>query len=349
VCALLTGLCVEREEDFIMKKGLLLVGAMAMSMASAFGWGHEGHAAIADVALKHLSFKASSAISTILASGEIAEVTTLAGAATWPDDIKDGHPPFTPGQFHNTPAALDFKGRFLDHTNWHFVNYPLEGPPYSLTGPFSKTNDIVHRINLCIDVLESPPGGVLKKSEALAFLVHLVGDLHQPLHVACGYYTLDAQKIATLVKSPAKPHDALHDRGGNGLHFKPTSSDPNLHSFWDNDLVRANGSAEGTLVTRLDANLAVLNLSSDTGAVRDWPPIWLNDSAAKSDAVYFNASNLGGKPGTDGDDPAQGNVVIFIPIDAPKYKSDHKQDAKDQLTKAAFHLAELLNNIQWNP
>jgi S1/P1 nuclease len=317
-------------------------------VASAFGWGHEGHEAIADVALKHLSIKASAAVSTILASQEIQEVTTLAGAATWPDDIKDGQPPFQ-GKFRNTTAAQNFKGRFPDHTKWHFVNYPLEGPSYSLTGAFSKPNDIVHQINLCIDVLESPPGGVLNKSEALAFLVHLVGDLHQPLHVACGYYTLDGQNVATLVKNPQAPHDARHERGGNGLHFMIGSTEHNLHSFWDVDLVSANGSAEGTLVKRLDSNLAVLNLSSDSGAVRGWAPIWLDDSMAKADAVYFDATGGVGTPGTDSDDPAQGTVVIDIPIHVPTYKLNHKQDAKDQMTKGAFHLAELLNNIQWNP
>src|SRR5882724_9642036 len=111
--------CISGGRETYMKKELLWVGAMAMSVGSAFGWGHEGHEAIADVALKHLSIKASAAVSAILASQEIQEVTALAGAATWPDDIKDGQPPFQ-GKFRNTTAAQNFKGRFPDHAKWHF-------------------------------------------------------------------------------------------------------------------------------------------------------------------------------------------------------------------------------------
>ncbi len=331
-----------------MKKTILWAGTMVVSVVSAFGWGHEGHEAIADVALKHLNSTARNAVVTILNSQQIPEITNIAGAATWPDDIKDGHPPFQ-GKFRNTTAAQDFKTRFPDHEHWHFVNYPLEGTSYSLTGAFSKPNDIVHQINLCIDVLEAPAGGTLNKSEALAFLTHLVGDLHQPLHVACGYYTLDSQNIATLKKNPQAPHDARHERGGNGLHFMIGSTTNNLHSFWDANLVSANGSAEATLVKRLEMNLPTLHPNPDTGAIRDWAALWASDSIARADAVYFDASGETGTPGTDPDAPGQGTVIIDIPLSAPTYKLNHKKDAKDQMTKAAFHLAELLNNIQWSP
>ena len=330
-----------------MKKALAFAGVQLTLVLSAFGWGHEGHEAVADVALKHLNPAANTAITAILNSGEIPEITTLSNAATWPDDIKDGVPPYR-GRCWDTVAAKSFKTRFPDHTKWHYVNYPLEGVSYSLSGAFSKPNDIVHQINLCIDVLEGPSGGTLNKSEALAFLVHLVGDLHQPLHVACGYYSLGTHNEVTLTKSPAMPHDACHERGGNGLWWVSGSTTNNLHSFWDANLVSANGSTEAKLVTRLDANLQVLNLPVDTGAIRGWAAKWANDSISKADLIYFDATNEVGTPGTDSDDPAQCTVKVKIPISTGTYRLNHKQDAKDQMTKAAFHLAELLNNIQWN-
>ena len=58
---------------------------------------------------------------------------------------------------------------------------------YTLTGPFSKDNDVVHSINNCVDALEHKPGAPDGDVEALAFLIHLVGDLHQALHVGCSF------------------------------------------------------------------------------------------------------------------------------------------------------------------
>jgi hypothetical protein len=340
-----------QENDRMKRFGRLVIVLLwtgALSVTSAWGWGSDGHRAIAAVAFTHLNATAHNAVMAILNSTNIPEVTTLTDAATWPDDIKSGHPPFPGGKHHHTSAATNFVARFPHHDRWHYVNYPLDGPSYTLSGAFSRPDDIVHQIRLCIDVLQQPPGAGLNKKEALAFLTHLVGDLHQPLHVACGYYTLNSLNIAQLVTNPTQPHDAFHERGGNGLRWMSGQTEKNFHSFWDNDLVSANGSTEVLLQSRLALHWQNAGLLPDGGAIKSWPAYWANQSIAKARAVYFDATGEIGTKGTDKDDPAQGTVVIQVPISAPTYKLKHKEDAMDQLTKAAFHLATLLNKINWN-
>ena len=329
-----------------MKRTLVIISLTLATATAVFGWGHEGHQAIADAATSNLTATALMNVMAIINdTTQIPEVTTVAGAATWPDDIKDAQPPFE-GKFHATPAAVDFKNRFPDHKQWHFVNYPLEGTAYTLNGVFSTTNDIVHRIDLCLDVLEGN-STALKKKEALAYLLHLVGDLHQPLHVACGYFTINSKGKIALQRSPHSPHPYLSDSGGNGLKW--SAGKMNLHMFWDDDLVSANGSKEPTLVSHLLANLATLPLPQNTGAIRDWPILWVDDSIAVADAVYFDPSGAKGTKGKDPYDPAQGTVTATIGINQATYKQNHVTDAKHQLTKGAHDLADLLNAIQWPP
>src|SRR5882672_1362262 len=230
-----------------MKKVLVLIGITVLTWTSAFAWSHEGHQVIGDVAFSRLHKAASNAVMAILLdASQIPEVTNIISAATWPDDIRDSKPPspIPSGKFHDSKAALDFKGRFPDNTGWHFDNYPLEGVTYTANGIFSKSNDIVHEITHCIDVLEHKSTDMNSK-EALVWLVHLVGDIHQPMHVACGYYTIDNHDVVKLDKTPSDPHALFSDRGGNGLKLKP--SDEAFHHFWDQDMVEANNGEESKL------------------------------------------------------------------------------------------------------
>src|SRR5882724_6903179 len=144
------------------------------SVASAFS--REGHESIALLAFssKDLSGTAKSAINQILGS------ESIAFAAEWPDAIK---PPF--GAVANTPEAIDFNHKHPDNHHWHFVNFPIGSSAYSATSPFAKDDDVSHAVQGCIAVLEGKGSfDNLTKKEALRYLVHLVGDVHQPLHTA---------------------------------------------------------------------------------------------------------------------------------------------------------------------
>jgi hypothetical protein len=257
-----------------------------LATTAALAWSHEGHEVVGDVALKHLNQTASNAVmAIILDASHISEVTNILGAATWPDDIRDSTPgsPFPPGKFHATAAAIDFKTRFPDHTGWHFDNYPLEGAKYSPDGTFSKPNDVVHEITHCIDALEGKTND-LNSKEALVWLVHLVGDIHQPMHVACGYYTFGSGKKINLHRTLSDPHAEFSDTGGNGLELtqgSPTS----FHHFWDQDMVEANDSSESKLANLVEAQMATFTFTPNTGPIHDWAANWLNDSLKLADSI----------------------------------------------------------------
>src|ERR1700722_5630584 len=215
-----------------MKTLLLTFLMLTSSIISGFGWGAEGHQAIAEAALKLLTNSAAkSAVTSMLAHSSIAEITNIDSAATWPDDIRlSDHP----GKFSGTTAAKSFNSRFKNNNKWHFVDYPLDGI-YSADGFFSATNDIVHVLGHCIDVLEGTATGdwaQMTKEEALVWMIHLVGDIHQPLHTAEGFYSFEGDN-ATLITDPDQARGKPDDAGGNALYL----GSKEFHAFWDVDMV----------------------------------------------------------------------------------------------------------------
>jgi hypothetical protein len=316
-------------------------------MRTALAWGHEGHQAIADVAFAHLDEKARTAVLAIINKNTIPEITNLVGAATWPDEIRDSKPPFPSGKFHKTAAALNFKARFPDHTHWHFDDYPLEGKKYSLDGAFSKPNDVVHKILACIDRLEGIPSP-LKQEEALAYLAHLVGDIHQPLHVACGYYRIDPDGTAHLQRRATSPHAFAFDRGGNSITWHHLASTPSFHHFWDVDMVTATSGQESTLARAIDNRMhSMIFGASLKSRRRKWPISWANDSIKVSDKIYIDPSRVVATLKADSDDPEETVASMTIVFDDKAYRDTNKSVALNQMATAAHDLAKLLNAIDW--
>jgi hypothetical protein len=76
---------------------------------------------------------------------------------------------------------MAFNARFPENASWHFVNLPVGFTNYTFDGPFSSPNDIVHALQMAIDVREGK-SSQFTKVQALGIIVHLVGDIYQPLH-----------------------------------------------------------------------------------------------------------------------------------------------------------------------
>ena len=118
-------------------------------------------------------------------------------AATWPDEVRR-------------------PGGDYDHPRWHYINYPLR-PPKFREEAAPGGEDILTAWARCEHELtdrKSPPAA---RAVALAWLAHLAGDLHQPLHCASGF-------------SADYPQG---DAGGNRFWVKPGERPITLHSFWD--------------------------------------------------------------------------------------------------------------------
>jgi|GEM_PF-850618 len=193
-------------------------------------WGMRRHAAIAAAAWERLSSQeARQAISRIFENSNLD--TDLGEAARWADRLKMSDRP-------NDPATERFLGeqRNRRHDTWHYVNLPrdLAGYDRQQYPQFTRNDDIVQTILLCIESLRSPgPLARFEQINALRWITHLIGDLHQPVHVGCGYIANARTDQARLVFTPGEAEGLESDRGGGTL-LLPIGG--NLHGFWDSAL-----------------------------------------------------------------------------------------------------------------
>jgi hypothetical protein len=150
-------------------------------------WGQNGHRIVGDIAADHLSQDARKEINRILGP------TSMAIASTWMDKIK-------------SDAAYD-------HTHdWHWVTIP-NGMTYKETEK-NPNGDLINTLRTIINELKSGSLSAEEERENLKMLIHLVGDIHQPLHVGNG-----------------------NDRGGNETEIEWFYEESNLHRLWDTDMI----------------------------------------------------------------------------------------------------------------
>jgi hypothetical protein len=321
-------------------------------------------------------------IATIVAPGQPLPDGTLAELSMWPDQIRDvlKMPPEEQQSAHEFNAAHPFNQR------WHVVNLPLKAPGYpdlpatAAKDPIrkfvrteSETGDIVQKLTDVIQILESPvdtPGWT--KKQALAWLLHLVEDLHQPLHVGSSYYRLGRNNVPRLpmLLTPtmaAQKHVAC-DRNGNQLQFEnPTAT---LHRVWDDCLVQlevglpcvehSGFPGVATLAAKITQWMQVPtpSVSPPKGDHHEWARRWATDSlhvADESELYHVTLTN----PRTNGvvvkkhpGEPCseQGQRILFsiaAPTVMEEYVRQFQPVAALQLTKAAVRLTELLKRIQF--
>ena len=171
-------------------KILTCTGLIALSLwtTPAQAWGSQGHQVIAGLALSQLTPKARAEVDKLLA---LEPGKTLVSLSTWADE-------------HRSPATA----------RWHYVNFPRDSCSYLPQRDCPDGQCVVAAIDRQTEVLKSdaPPE---KRLNALKYLVHLVGDVHQPLHA--GY---------------------LDDKGGNTYQLQAFMRGSNLHAFWDSGLIK---------------------------------------------------------------------------------------------------------------
>jgi len=180
-----------------MRLRLLSAALLLLTLAlPAWPWGPEGHRLVAEIAWKHLSVTAKAEIIRLLPEG-----ATLVSIAPWADEVR-------PQRRETAP--------------WHYINIPVEASrgawrPYCPNGEC-----IVTAIERMAARLADHTLPAAERDEALRFVVHFVGDLHQPLH--CG---------------------DRRDRGGNDVAVIFRQRPTNLHSIWDTPLLQEMLQAEG--------------------------------------------------------------------------------------------------------
>ena len=247
----------------------------------AGAWGRLGHRASARLAESRLSPRARAVIRDLLEPGE-----SLADASTWADE-----------------HARSIRGSAA----WHYVNVPISAPHYD-DRFCARRGCVVSKIAEFRAMLADPGAPRASRRQALRYFVHLVQDLHQPMHVA-----------------------DRDDRGGNDLQLRLGRYEhTNLHQVWDSGLFhwQYREHAEAELVRDVTA-------LADRREARAWLRGRVEDWADESLAIGRRAYLV---PGTDrilraGDEIGPGYVDANLPL------------AVERVAQSGVRLAAMLNEI----
>jgi nuclease S1 len=168
---------------------VIACAAMAISTLPAWAWGPEGHSLVSRIALTQLTPAARTRVAEILGPER-----TLVSIASWADDTRRARP---------------------ETAGWHFIDIPIHEAHLSMERDCAKGDCIVAKIDGLRRTLRDPATPPEQRREALMFLVHFIGDMHEPLHCSDN-----------------------DDRGGNSVRVVFVDRQTNLHSVWDSGLLR---------------------------------------------------------------------------------------------------------------
>lgn len=178
-------------------KPLLLVLLSLFLVQPTWAWWDTGHILVANIAWQHTSEHTREELSKILQAHPDPQVRQLRDASLWPDTIKDKQHPF-----HSYSRPV-----------WHYQNRSLK----QLEQPKPDNGQMISRLREQIALLEDPDLPNSERAIALCWVVHLVGDIHQPLHNS----TLFSAEFPS------------GDQGGNLFKVTLGQRSLPLHNLWD--------------------------------------------------------------------------------------------------------------------
>ena len=150
-------------------------------------WGQNGHRIVGNIAADYITPKTRKEIDRVLGH------ESLAIASTWMDEVR-------------ADPSYDYM------QTWHWVTIP-HGMTYKETEK-NPDGDLINALKTAINELKSGSLSAKEEAEKLKIVIHLVGDIHQPLHVGTG-----------------------DDRGGNDTEVEWFYEDSNLHRVWDTEMI----------------------------------------------------------------------------------------------------------------
>ncbi len=278
-----------------------LTGFLIAASGPALAWGDLGHAVVAMIAYHHLTLPA----------------RRMRSIACSPATVSSLHSP--PTSRAAPPGRDKYRLSHRETAAWHFVDLEIDkpdlaaacsgfpaSPPHAASqGPAQDC--VVDKIEEFARELKNPATPAPERLLALKFILHFVGDMHQPLHAA--------------------DHS---DRGGNCIALSPSPDGDvtNLHAYWDVTTVNALGHSAPDIAAKLDAKITPADIRAwSAGGPRDW--------AMQSFAIgKRDAYNLPSRPTC-----AQPGAVAL----SPSYQTTAETDAAHQLSVAGIRLAYVLN------
>ena len=232
------------------KRQILSLCTLFVTAVILISWGVTGHRTIGRIAANHLSPQASAAVRELLGN------ETLAEASTWADEVR------------NQP---DYK-----HTGpWHYINLPLglTEPAFEQAVKGMTQENVYSALLQQEQVLGSTSSSKEQKIEALKFIVHFIGDLHQPMHVS-----------------------REEDKGGNTIQVNYAGVGTNLHALWDSKLLDHLGLDDQQLAQKVDQVSAAQVAAWQSDPLIKW--IW--ESYEISSKLYAEIDAMNGRSIDDG-------------------------------------------------
>lgn len=178
----------------------LLLFLLVLFPQHAMAWGAKGHSVVAELAERGLSPNAAAQVRDLMFAAPLRDSASL------PDDWRAQE---TRGERQGNTGAL------------HYSNIPNDEATFDRARDCKEDNCIVAAIEKYLAVLKDKTQPKDKRREALIFVVHFVGDIHQPMHSAGG-----------MVRNE-QTGQMEHDRGGNLVKVRYLGVETNLHSAWD--------------------------------------------------------------------------------------------------------------------
>lgn len=215
--------------------GLLIPGLVMLTTGSAYAWGQNGHRITGKIAELHLSADAKAAIKELLGKEGLAE------ASHWPDFMRSSRDPF-----------------WKRSGPYHYVTVPKGKTYQEVQAP--ERGDAVTALKMFTKIVKDKKAPLKERQRALRFIVHLIGDLHQPLHAGNGT-----------------------DRGANDIKVTFFDEETNLHSVWDTKIIESQNLSYTEYV-----NFIAPDITADQ--VKRWsvtdPLVWIAESTKIRDTIY---------------------------------------------------------------
>jgi hypothetical protein len=272
-----------------MKPAALACILLTFGWQTANAWGDEGHRITGFIANAYLSDAARSQLRTLVSTDNIALI------ATWMDDERESLNQSLPRSSH-----------------WHYENRPACESTGETARGCPQGQCVTRQIERWTKVLQNRDESIAHRADAVRILVHLLGDLHQPLH---------------LIDN--------NDRGGNDVLVRlPREKEPRrLHEIWDTRIVHMNLRRRGTerYARVLDERFAMQRIEWQRGTIEEWA----RETHSLGLDAYQSLPNFVCRAAKK---PAE--TVIDLPA---AYIDTAKPIVDKQLAKAGMRMAWILN------
>jgi hypothetical protein len=349
------------------KLACVLALASAFVAQAAYAWGHDGHAAVGAIADKLLKgTHAEQQIKALLLPGE-----SLESIASWPDCVKGNY------CGPQSQEMIDYVNANPRHSEYHYTDVPFQLDHYHDGAAGTSDVDIVQTLKEAISVLqgkdtpETNPHHFSKR-QALILLVHMTGDIHQPLHVGAAYVDKAGKFIVPKTKAEIDESVVFDTRGGNNFLLSedrveqlvagvsdvippeeakplkegvPKALTKPFHSYWDTTVVNY---AFRRVKTKTPDQFAQVTIDGKPQVVKNsgdpvtWPYQWADDTLAVAKQAFegVRAGEITKQTSK------KGETYYTWSLEVPtNYPVPSSAIAKAQLAKGGYHLAQVLQAI----